>query len=148
MKEQKWLELKIPKTGYDHIQRDVAKNNVVDDSESYTVKHLKALQEKDDTHLIDPDILDDSGVGIMHGQLEDVNDDECDKENVYMLCTDRTKSDFPDRRRFQVTILLLIAVSIIIIIMLQSFYKSCSTLSTKDQKISQNNTMNFVYDIM
>ena len=145
MKEHKWLELKIPKTEFDHIQGDVAKNNFDDDSESDTVKNFKVLQEnKDtDTNMIDPDILNDS-VGIMHGELEDINDDECDKENVYILCSDRTKSDFPDRRIFQITILLLIVVSIIIIIMLQVFFY----LSTKDQKISQNNTMNYVYDIM
>ena len=94
MKEHKLMELLIPKTEYDHIQGDVAKNKFVDDSESDKVKHLKVLQEKEDTHLIDPDILDDS-VGIMHGQLEDINDDECDKENVYayyILCNDRTTS--------------------------------------------------------
>ena len=82
--------------------------------------------------MIDPDILNGS-VGIIHGELEDINDDECDKENVYILCSDRTKSDFQDRRIFQITILLLIVVSIDIS-SLSSCSKSCSTCLQKIRK--------------
>ena len=163
MREQKWLELKICRSEWELLQEDVDTNS----SENIlnTTKDLEAKQEKrkiPETNVLNNDIekheatfktlaehtndkiceqFNDDRIGIIGYN----SDDEFDEvsENVNMLQSSPRKANFLERQRFLLTIIFLTCIVIIIITV--QFYVYWTT---KDQKITQNNTIFSPYDIM
>ena len=147
MREQKWLELKISRAGWESLQEN---EDLLNTARKLENKSSKLNTSFTDIGIIDDDVEDKTvDKQSNHCQLATVgysSDEECDHEsdNTNILQRDKTKTSFIKRRRFQLTIFLLVFISIFFVILFQVFFY----WSMKDQKISQNISIYSIYDII
>ena len=147
MRDQKWLELKILRAGWDSLQEN---EDLLNTARKLENKSSKLNTSFNDIGILDDDVEDKTGdKQSNHCQLATVgysSDEEWDdeSENTNILQRDKTKTSFIKRRRFQLTIFLLVFISIFFVILFQIFFY----WSMKDQKISQNISIYSIYDII
>jgi hypothetical protein len=154
MREQNWLELKVSRSGWESVQ-EYENGDVMNTARKLGGPGNKNKSSKLNTSFTDIGIIDDDvedktiDKQSNHCQLATVgysSDEECDdeSENTNILQRDKTKTLFIKRRRFQLTIFLLLFISIFFVILFQVFFY----WSMKDQKISQNVSIYSIYDII
>ena len=154
MREQKWLELKVSRSRWESVQ-EYENGDVLNTARELGGPGNKNKSSKLNTSFTDIGIIDDDvedktiDKQSNHCQLATVgysSDEECDdeSENMNILQSDKTKASFLERRKFQLTIFLLVFISIFLIIIIQvSFY-----WTMQEQKIAQNISIYSLYDIL
>ena len=147
MREQKWLELKISRAGWESLQEN---EDLLNTARKLENKRSKLNTSFTDIGIIDDDVEDKTVFKQSnHCHLATVgysSDEECDdeSENMNILQSDKTKAYFLERRKCQLTIFLLVFISIFFIIIFQvSFY-----WTMQEQKIAQNISIYSLYDIL
>ena len=146
MREQKWLELKIPKRGWESLQE----NETGDLLNTSSGKQNTPFETIEGTGMID-DEVEDNKVEKHLNQSElaivaESSDDESDKvsENANILPTDMKKLNFLQRRKIHIIIFLFVFVFIFIMMLFQVSF----LWVLKDQKITHNISIYSLYDII
>ena len=153
MREQKWLELKVSRSGWESVP-EYENGDVLNTARKLGGPGNKNKSSKLNTSFTDIEIIDDDvedktvDKQSNHCQLATVgysSDEECDdeSENMNILQSDKTKASFLERRKFQLVIFLLVFVFFIIIVFQVSSY-----WTMQEQKIAQNISIYSLYDIL
>ena len=111
MRDQKWLELKILRAGWDSLQEN---EDLLNTARKLENKSSKLNTSFTDIGIIDDDVEDKTVFKQSNNcHLATVgysSDEECDdvSENMNILQSDKTKASFLERRKFQLILIVII----------------------------------------